>query len=88
MGLRGGGCKGCHPLPVGVERRLVFVEDASKVSRNLVVNTFFQDYEGRLVFFILCCETRGRGVDGYVFSHSMRFVTISSIRQNHFNNSI
>ena len=42
-GTGGGGCRGRQPLLVGVERRLVFVGDASKVRRNLVVNFFFQD---------------------------------------------
>ena len=46
----GGGWRGRQPLPVGVERRLVFVGDASKVLRNLVVNTFFKTTRDVLFF--------------------------------------
>ena len=41
-GTGGEGAEGVDPLPVGVERRLVFVGDGSKVLRNLVVNAFFK----------------------------------------------
>ena len=37
----GGGCRWRQPLSVGVERRFVFVGDASKVLRNLVVSVPF-----------------------------------------------
>ena len=37
MGRGGGGCRGRRPLHVGVERRLVYIGEASEVRMNLVV---------------------------------------------------
>ena len=64
----------------------MFVGDASKVLRNLVVNIYFKDYEGRLVFQH-AVKREGALYTADSFYHSMRFVIISSIRRNHFNNS-
>ena len=45
-----GGCRGRQPLSVGVERRLMFVGDASTSLRNSVVNTFFKTTRDVLFF--------------------------------------
>ena len=64
---------------LSVERRLVCIGDASKVRRNLVVED--------ALFFLYAVKLEGAVCTADSFSHSMRFVIISSIRQNHFNNS-
>ena len=77
----GGGCRGRRPLSVGMERRLVlFIGDSSKVRRNLIL-------EDALLFLYYAVKLEGAVCTADSFCHYMRFVIISSIHQNYFNNS-
>ena len=49
-----------------VERRLVFVGDAAKVLRNLVVNTFFKTTRDAL-FFVYAVKLEGAVCTAYSF---------------------
>ena len=51
---------------MGVERRLVFVGDASKVFRNLVVNTFFKATRDAL-FSLYAVKLEGAMCTAYKF---------------------
>ena len=57
----------------------MFIGDASKVRRNLGVED--------ALYFLHAVKLEGAVCTADSFSHSVCFVIISSIRQNHFNNS-